>query len=130
MAEHNANTKTAQKTAASVANNAVTAQRIRAKLLARLEREIDALPDTIGTETHQTITDNQYSDVNDTNNIKTGGARVRMTKVKEGGKSYKLRDLTAAWKDLTGDLPRADSGEAAALERAREILGGVRSAID
>lgn len=101
-------TKTIEKTAATIADNAVTAQRIRAKLLARLEREIDALPDSIGTETRQAITDNTYGNVNGTGNITGSGQRVRLTKVKEGAKEYKLRDLTAAWKDLTADLPRVD----------------------
>lgn len=95
-----------------------------------MEREIDALPDSIGTETRQAITDNTYSNVNGTGNITGSGQRVRLTKVKEGAKEYKLRDLTAAWKDLTCDLPKADSGETVALDRAREILGGVPSAID
>ena len=41
----------------------------------------------------------------------------------------RLRDLTAAYKDLTGDMPRADAGDEV-LQQAREILGGVASAIE
>lgn len=99
-----ARTKTIQKAATTAANNAVTAQRIRAKLLARLEREIDALPDNIGTDTRQSIIDNTYSNVSPPGKAQ----RTRLTKIKEGAKEYKLRDLTAAWKDLTADLPRVD----------------------
>lgn len=41
---------------------------------------------------------------------------------------FKIRDLTAAYKDLTDDLPKLDAVEDA-LARAEKILGGVRSAI-
>ena len=41
----------------------------------------------------------------------------------------RLRDLTAAYKDLTEDLPKGDASEGA-LQQAREILGGVSSVIN
>ena len=93
-------TLSVQKTANSAAANADIAARIKAKLLIRLETELDALPETIGTEA--------YADK----------------------KKYKLRDLTGAYRDLVADMPRADGQQSAALERAREILGGVQSAVD
>ena len=45
-------------------------------------------------------------------------------------KKYRLRDLTGAYRDLVADMPRADGQQSAVLERAREILGGVQSAVD
>ncbi len=87
--------KIAQKTAEAAATNAVTAQRIRAKLLARLEREIDALPTEIGSANRKSLTSYEY-------NV-TGNSR-RPKSVGEVSTEYRLRDLTAAWKDLTEGL--------------------------
>lgn len=42
---------------------------------------------------------------------------------------FRIRDLTAAYKDLTGDMPKADATEDV-LQHAREILGGVESVIN
>ena len=73
-----------QKTADAVADNAVIAQRIRTKLLKRLEKEIDNLPETmIGSESF-----NSESTANNTGK-------------KNSGRTYKFKDLTAAWKELT-----------------------------
>lgn len=83
--------KTVQKTANAVSENAAIAARIKTKLLGRLEREIDTLPDSIGSETRNSITEFKRS----------SGKRVQ----KELIKAYKLRDLAAAYKDLTGDIP-------------------------
>ena len=81
-----------QKTAASAADNAATAQRIKAKLLARLEKEIDNLPvEQIGTASfHQT----------ETFKIDSNGKPVKERIIIE----IKLRELTAAYKDLTSDI--------------------------
>ena len=87
-------TKTAQKVADSVANNAVTAMRIRQKLLSRLEKEIDALPEYIGTNAHNNDSSIEYE----------AGKAKRPTKQKDSYIEYKLRDLTSAWKDLTEGL--------------------------
>jgi hypothetical protein len=58
--------------------------------LRKLEREIDALPDMIGSETRNSVTE-----------MDTGkGKRTQ----KEVMKAYKLRDLAAAYKDLTADM--------------------------
>lgn len=74
----------------AVAENAAIAARIKAKLLRKLEKEIDALPELIGSETRNSITEQ---------NSGRDGKKAR-----EVTKSYKLRDLTAAYKDLTGDM--------------------------
>jgi len=94
--------KAAQKTAEAAADNAVIAARIKAKLLARLEKLTDAALDA--TE------EREYD----------GPNLVAI---------HRLRDLTAAYKDLTGDLLKGEAGEAA-LQSAREILGGVSSVIE
>ena len=49
-AEQQAMQKTAQKTAEAVADNAVTLERIKAKLLAKLDRMIDDYPETQAAE--------------------------------------------------------------------------------
>ena len=71
-----------QETANAVAENAATAARIKAKLLKKLEREIDALPDLIGSETRNRITEQSSG---------RDGKKAR-----EVTKSYRLKDLTAA----------------------------------
>lgn len=69
------------------AENADIAERIRMKLLVRLEREIDALPESIG------------------------------TRLSRDGKECKLRDLTGAYLDLTRDAPYAEkTGDFSALD--------------
>ena len=92
-AQDKATAKTIQKTADIASDNATIAARIRTKLLRKLEREIDALPDMLGSETRNSVTENEFSQ---------DGRRIQ--KVKEAAKSYKLRDLAAAYKDLTADM--------------------------
>lgn len=88
-----------QKTAKKAADNAVTSQRIREKLLKRLEKEIDALPDTIGTGKRNAVIQYDYD-----------GKKIQ--KQKDSAVEYKLKDLTAAWKDLNDGLDIYDeSGE-------------------
>ena len=96
-AETKATAKALQKTADIAADNATIAARIRTKLLRKLEREIDALPDMIGSETRNSVTENEFS---------KDGRRIQ--KVKEAAKSYKLRDLAAAYKDLTADMVQTE----------------------
>ena len=79
-----------QKSAEAISSNAEIAARIKGKLLQKLEREIDALPDLIGSETRNSVTE-------------LDGSKGKKTQ-KEITKAYKLRDLTAAFKDLTGDM--------------------------
>lgn len=83
--------KTVQRVTDEYAENAAIAVRIRAKLLRRLEHEIDSMPETVGTDTHQSSTqrikgeDGQYM-------------------IKDMYRAYKFKDLTAAYKDLTVDM--------------------------
>lgn len=85
-----------QKAANAIADNAAIAARIRTKLLQKLEHEIDALPDNIGSESNGTM-------------IEDGkGAKGTKTKTIKS-KTFKLRDLTAAYKDLTADMSAVDT---------------------
>lgn len=85
-------TKTLQKTADAAADNAATAQRIKAKLLARLEKEIDQLPENqIGTSTYQ-----QHEKIK----IDKSGRPIK----ERSGIEFKLREFAAAYKDLTVDI--------------------------
>ena len=97
-AKHDAITKAQQKTASMAAESAATAERIRQKLLARLEREIDALPESIGSAARQAMTTKSVEGRNRNN-----------TKTTDKSKEYRIKDLTAAWKDLTDGL--IDEGE-------------------
>jgi hypothetical protein len=96
-AQDKATARTIQKTADIAADNATIAARIRTKLLRKLEKEIDALPDMIGSETRNSVTENEFS---------KDGRRIQ--KVKEAAKSFKLRDLAAAYKDLTADMVQTE----------------------
>ena len=100
-----------QETADAVSENAAIAARIKAKLLRKLEKEIDALPDAIGSETRNSITE-QTGDKN--------GKRM-----KEIMKAYKLRDLTAAYRDLTEDMIREE--DTSTMEKLDKMLAEVRS---
>ena len=95
--------KAVQKTAEAASDNALTAARIKAKLLDRLEKLTDVV--LTATEERTYDYDGNLTEIN------------------------RLRDLTAAYKDLTGDMPKAEAGEEV-LQRARDILGGVDSVID
>ena len=96
-AQDKATAKALQKTADIAADNATIAARIRTKLLRKLEREIDSLPDLIGSETRNSVTENEFS---------KDGRRIQ--KVKEAAKAFKLRDLAAAYKDLTSDMVQTE----------------------
>lgn len=85
-----------QKIAEVKADNSTIAARIKTKLLIRLEKEIDRLPESIGSESTNTAVEYGKNDK---------GSKMR----KEASKSYKLRDLTAAYKDLTDDMTLADN---------------------
>lgn len=101
-----------QKTAYDVANNAATAERIRTKLLARIEKEIDALPDFIGSELRNDTIENEYD----------GTKSRRLKKVTENSKAYKLRDLTSAYKDLMADAPKEENdGTLDKLDKLLEV---------
>lgn len=117
---NNGITEAEQKIANVMTSNATIAERIREKLLKRLEAEIDKLPETIGTEMEKNVSSFTYEADN-----KKGGGRVKSRT--DGGMRYKLRDLTAAYKDLTDNLPK-DSGSAddplmAVLKRWNDAAG-------
>lgn len=103
--------KSIQKTANSAATNAVIAQRIREKLLLRLEREIDALPDSIGTNKRKAVTEYEYD------------GKIHK-KQKDIATEYKLKDLTSAWKDLTEGLVIAEKTEETADDGFLDALNG------
>ena len=86
-AEHKAIIKAQQKSANTIADNAVIAQRIKQKLLKRLEKEIDELPEHIGTE--------KFSEV-----VKRDKDGKKVTGIK-----YKINELAQSYKLLVGDLP-------------------------
>ena len=90
-----------QKTAETAADNAIIAERIKTKLLRKLEREIDNLPDLIGSETRNSAMENEYT--------KGEKGKLLPLRSKEISKSYKLRDLTAAYKDLIADMQLPDT---------------------
>lgn len=96
-----------QETSEAVSENASIAARIKTKLLKKLEKEIDALPDKIGSETINTGTEWSKNEK---------GNRIR----KEISQAYNLRNLTAAYKDLTEDMPKEESTET--LEKLDKLL--------
>ena len=98
-----------QKTVVAASNNALIAQRIKEKLLKRLEKEIDALPENIGTESSKIVSDNQFQ----------GKNRVP-SHTEEIKRAYKLRDLTAAYKDLTEDMPMEE--DSTTMEKLDKLL--------
>lgn len=95
--------KVQQKAANAAAENVAIAERIRAKLLQRIEREIDALPESIGTEMFNNI---EHMDYNGR----------KLTKKSFGGKTYRLRDLTAAYRDLTAGMTDESGQETEAVQ--------------
>lgn len=109
-AQDKATAKSIQKTAEIASDNATIAARIRTKLLRKLEREIDALPDMLGSETRNSVTENEFSQ---------DGRRIQ--KVKEAAKSYRLRDLAAAYKDLTADMAMPEQGGNELLQSLLEL---------
>ena len=106
-AERRTIARTTQKTAEAASSNAEIAARIKAKLLRKLEREIDALPDMIGSETRNSVTETDHSK----------GKRIQ----KEAVKAYKLRDLAAAYKDLTADMVTTETAGNELLQSLMEL---------
>ena len=85
-----------RKTAEKAADNATIAADIKRKLLVRLNGMVDAFPDVAATE------------VRDLN--------------KEYQRIYKLRDLAAAYKDLTADMVTAENADIEDLTPLMELL--------
>ena len=98
-----------QKIAEAAADNATIAARIKAKLLRKLEKELDSLPESIGTETRQSVIEK-----------KNGTA-------KEATKVFKLRDLAAAYRDLTADMQLAGNESNPLLQSLMELERRVQS---
>lgn len=118
-ADSKAAIKAQQKTADIAANNATKSERIRAKLLNILEREVDALPDSIGTELYKNTSNMAYE----------GEKGGRMTRRNDGGKKYKLTDLTRAYRDLVDDRQidvNIKTANHDALNEAFEALGDAK----
>ena len=116
-ADSKAAIKAQQKTADIAANNATKAERIREKLLNILEREVDALPDSIGTELYKNTSNMAYE----------GEKGGKLTKRNDGGKKYKLTDLTRAYRDLVDDRQidvNIVIANHAALDEAFEAMKG------
>lgn len=86
-----------QKTAEAAADNATLAQDIKHRLLERLRR-IEAKYPLDATEVR----------------TRNGNSTA----------IFRLRDLTAAYKDLTDDMPKADAADIEDLSPLAELLGG------
>ena len=105
-----------QKIAESAADVAIVANRIKIKLLRKLEKEIDALPDEIGSEQRHSTIDHEYM-------MKKGSKIIvgsRPVRDKETSKTYNLRDLTTAYKNLTSDIQKAD--DTGTMEKLDKLL--------
>lgn len=107
--------KVEQKSINIIGENAITARRIQQKLLLRLEREIDALPESIGTDLHQNVSNFEYEEGKK-------GKPGALKKKTDGTKSFRLRDLTAAWKDLSDGLFGNDDAADDPLDKLLERL--------
>ena len=92
IAEHNVNTMSAQKTAEAAADNAVIAADIKKRLLLRLKRIEEKYPF-------------------DATEIRTHEGKSTVT--------FRIRDLTAAYKDLTEDI---QAGSNATNELLQSLL--------
>ena len=101
--------KAQQKTAEVNADRAVVASRIKLKLLLRLEKEIDALPDLIGSESRKSTVEKTIDIKKDKKNPKAV--------INKSTKAYKLKDLTSALKDLTDDMTLNDTSGNELLQR-------------
>ena len=88
--------KSQQKAADAIADSATVAARIRTKLLLKLEKEIDSLPERIGSEHSTGVVEYGKNEK---------GSKMR----REVVTAYKLRDLSAAFKDLTADMQMAQN---------------------
>lgn len=99
--------KSQKKTEDINADRATVASRIKLKLLLRLEKEIDALPELIGSESRNSKIEKTIA-VKDKKNPKAI--------VNETTKAYKLKDLTSALKDLTDDMTVSDSAGSEILQ--------------
>jgi len=86
--------KTIEKVSDVLSDNAAVAAEIKSLLLRKLKKEILSMPDSTGSEMYQNIVTTSYDD------------KKRESRRSDGGKRYKLRDFTLAYKDLTEDMPK------------------------
>ena len=100
--------KTQQKAADAICDNVTIAARIRTKLLHRLEKEVDKLPEQIGSETINSI-------------VEYGKNKQGNRQRKEVSHGYKLKDLAAAYKDLTSDLVQTEESGNELLQSLLEL---------
>ena len=94
-------TKVIQKVASSAAENAVIAARIQKAMLLKIERAINKMP-----------------------------MDATEVKVVDGQKTvvFRLRDLASSYKDMTENVKQQEDSDT--LKAAKELLGGIPSAID
>lgn len=104
-----AKARTEQKAIESIASNAEIYSRIKRKLLIRLEKEIDNMPEDIGSESRQT----------DINKSKS--------KINERSKAYKLRDFTSALRDLSDESMNPNDSDNELLRSLLELERGKQS---
>jgi transposase len=97
IAEHNVNTMSAQRTAAAAADNAVIAADIKKRLLLRLKRIEEKYPF-------------------DATEIRTHEGKSTVT--------FRIRDLTAAYKDLTDDIQSIGTDKNAPIYELLRKLDG------
>lgn len=86
--------KTIEKVSDVLSDNAAVAAEIKSLLLRKLRKEILSMPDSTGSEMYQNIVTTSYDD------------KKKESRRSDGGKRYKLRDFTLAYKDLTEDMPK------------------------
>lgn len=100
-AQRKSNAKTTQKVASSAAENAVIAARIQKAMLLKIERAINKMP-----------------------------MDATEVKVVDGQKTvvFRLRDLASSYKDMTENVKQQEDSDT--LKAAKELLGGIPSAID
>ena len=72
--------KVVQKTAEQNASDAVRLDRMRAKLIGKLERAIDQYPDIAGNRMEQSVTENTYSSFDEGSDSKRSPERVKTVK--------------------------------------------------
>jgi predicted component of type VI protein secretion system len=105
---------TTQKTAEAAADNAAIAQGIKRKLLLLLDRKTDELVKEMlaGTTIRKSETENTFDD------------HGNIVKVTDSQTEHKIRDLTAAYKDLTADMQQQTSANNELLQSLYELERG------
>lgn len=100
--------KTIEKVSDVLSDNAAVAAEIKSILLHRLRKEILSMPDSTGSEMYQNIVTTSYDE------------KKKESRRSDGGKRYKLRDFTLAYKDLTEDMPK--EADTSTLDKLDSLL--------